>query len=171
MKYSLFMGVIGGLVLLSASAGDPAPGNVRQNARHLIEVLELEQLMAESMAMTISQITTMFPEMLDHQDILMDYAEERLPWETIEPIIVEWYSDTFTASELSELAQFHASPLGQKWGRASPVFALRMEQLVRDRLEADLELLELRMKNRELERLMEASVFFDSDGPAPSREE
>lgn len=135
-------------------------------AERLIEVLQLEQAFTDAVAMTVMQITRMFPEMQDHEYTLVDYVEERLSWDGVRPLIAGWYNEAFSAHELRELAEFHSTPLGRKWVRASPVFALRMEQLVRDRLEADLELLELRMKNRELERLMEASVFFDSD-PAP----
>ena len=145
----------------------PLAGRVRAGAaENLIEVLQLEQVFTDSVAVTILQLKKMFPEMQEHEYILVDYVEERLSWDSIQPVIAGWYNEAFPAHELRELAEFHSTPLGRKWVRASPVFALRMEQLVRDRLEADLELLELRMKNRELERLMEASVFFDSD-PAP----
>jgi hypothetical protein len=132
-----------------------------ESALRLMDVLEVEKSTTEATALTLVQLTAEFPGWKDHEDILLDYVEERLGWGALQPLVAAWVADHFTDEELEELIRFHSTPTGGKWVAMSPVLALRMEKWVRERFMADLDVLELRMKNRELERLMNESVFFD----------
>lgn len=150
-------------ISIAQTRGDRARRSDNVDANRLIELLQLESAFTDAVAATIVQMTTLFPDMKAYEDILIDYAEEQLDWETIKTEIAHWYVEAFTEQELRELIQFHESPLGRKWTRSTALFATRMEQLVRTRFDAELDLLELRMKNRDLDQMLEASVFFDAD--------
>ena len=158
MQYPLFV-----IAIVSVTLGLPGALTAwgEANADHLVEVLGLEKATTEVTALALVQVITEFPEWKVHEDILLDYAEERVGWNALRPLVTAWYAENFTAKELDELIRFHSTPTGKKWVAISPVLALRMEKWVRERFLADLDVLELRMKNRELERLMEAAVFFD----------
>jgi hypothetical protein len=130
-------------------------------AVRLVEVLELEKTTTEAVALAVVEMAAGIPGWKDHEDILLDYVEERLGWGALQPMVAAWVAETFTEKELEELIRFHSTPVGKKWVSASPAMSFRMENWVRERFTADLDVLELRMKNRELERLMNESVFFD----------
>lgn len=130
-------------------------------AVRLMEVLELEKTTTEAVALAVVQMAAGIPGWKDHEDILLDYVEERLGWDALQPLVAAWYAEHFTEKELEALIQFHSTALGKKWVSTSPAMAFRMEKWIRERFTADLDVLELRMKNRELERLMDQSVFFD----------
>jgi len=146
-----------------------APARTRDGVERLLDLLKLEKTVTDAVSLALVQVMSLFPEMGKHPDILVDYADERLSWEAIKPVVTEWYRESFTAEELDELVVFYGSPVGQKWVQAAPAFALQMENLARDRFNADRDVLELRLKNRELERLLEASVFPAGDAPAPKQ--
>lgn len=151
------------IVALGVWSGSPGAVLARSEpaAFRLMEVLGLEMTTTEAVALAVVQMATGIPEWKDHEDILLDYVEERLGWDALQPLVAAWVTENFTEKELEELIQFHSTPLGKKWVTASPAMSFRMEKWVRERFTADLDVLELRMKNRELERLMDQSVFFD----------
>lgn len=162
--------VAGLLATLAAGGGEAtAAGGREQPVDRLMAVLQLEEAVTEAVALTLVQLMTLFPELRDYEDILIDYADERLDWETVKPVIAAWYAESFSDLEMLELVRFHDTPLGRKWVQNTPLFAARMEAFVRDRFSADLDVLELRMKNRELDLALDRSVFFDAAEPGEVR--
>ena len=121
--------------------------------------MHLEQAVAEAAARSLLEMLAEQPAWNAHRDILIDYIESRIGWDAIQPVVVRLYAETFSESDLEELTRFYHSPVGRKFAEQTPVLALRMQVLVRDRLEADLGTLELQLKNRVLDDLLESSVF------------
>ena len=131
----------------------------RAAAERLVEAMRIEQAATEAAARVLLEMLAAEPAWRAHEDILADYIEERLGWDVLRTEVVRLYAETFSAAEIEELTRFYHSPTGRKLAAQSPDLALRMQAVARERLEGDLGILELRMKNRVLDNLLEQSAF------------
>lgn len=162
---------IPGMLLLVLLAGGPAVRAAETNqVDRLLEVMNLEQTLTASLAQLTRALFAANPDLNLHQDIVVDYLEEHLAWEKLKPEIAKIYAEQFTPAEVGELIRFYASPTGQKALKAGPALAERMQALVQTRFEADLAVLEARMKNRELDSLLEQATFYQDKPTAPAQE-
>lgn len=160
-----------GMALLAFLSGGLAARAAETNqVDRLLEVMNLEQTLTTSVAQMLRTLFATNPELNLHQDIVVDYLEEHLAWEKLKPEIARIYSENFTPSEVAELIRFYASPVGQKALKAGPALAERMQALARTRFEADLAVLEARMKNRELDSLLEQATFYQNQPAVPAKE-
>jgi len=160
-----------GVVLLACLSGGPAARAAETNqVDRLLEVMNLEQTLTTSLAQLMHALFAANPDLNLHQDIVADYLDEHLAWEKVKPEIARIYAEQFTPAEISELIRFYTSPAGQKALKAGPALAERMQALVKTRFEADLAVLEARMKNRELDSLLEQATFYQDPPTAPAKE-
>lgn len=146
-----------------------AAESVARQARDLGKVEELlivmgvEESMTMAMVRTLADLIATTPEWQAHDDILLDYTEERVGWDALKSLIVTLYAEVFTDAEIQTLIDFYTSPAGQKLLDATPALGERTRKLVVERFDADLEVLEMRMKHRELERIEEDVIFFQEE--------
>ena len=148
------------------SAEDPSMGARREAAMRLVEVLRIEQAASEAAALAVQDMLRLEPAWGGHLDILADYVEERIGWEQLQPVVVKGYTDAFTEEEIREMIRFYESPVGRKMVLTAPALAMEMQVWVRKRMQEEAGVLELRMKNRELERALNESVFLDGGAGA-----
>lgn len=133
-----------------------------------VEEMLIAMGMDEAVDSTVTQmlydlfVTT--PEFDIHQDILLDYTMERVSWEVLKDDIIKIYADEFTDAEIAELTRFYSSGVGQKLVKLSPDMSSKIRKLVKQRFDSDLDLLEMQMKNREMDLLEEENVFFQGEG-------
>lgn len=130
-----------------------------QGVEPLIEVLGLENHYADAIVQALRDLISINPSWEAHTDILVDYIEERIGWDAIRPEVARLYNDSFSDLERWEIIRFYQTSVGQKWLVAGTAMEHQILELVRDRFDADIELLELRIKNREFENLLEQMVF------------
>lgn len=126
----------------------------------LLELMRLEESTATAVVQMMSDIFASTPELAVQQDILVDYTEERLNWEALKPEIVKIYAGLFNDNEIGELIQFYSSKTGQKTLDVSPEMTRQMRRVVKARFDSDLGMLEMRMKNRELDIMVDEAAFF-----------
>lgn len=140
------------------SAAPARPAATKVNT--LIDLLDLETSTTTLVASMLHDTIAATPAWRRHEDILVDYAEERIGWEVLHPLIASLYEDYFDAREITALIEFYTSPAGRKLIKVAPVMGDRMRSLVTERFDADLDLLELRMKSREMELLEQDITFY-----------
>ena len=153
-----WVGVLSSIWAQGTESAKPSDGQ-RASAERLVSAMNLEQAVNESAARSLLEMLAQQPVWHAHQDILIDYIEARIGWEALRPSVIRLYAETFSETELDELTRFYLSPVGRKLAEQTPALALRMQAIVRQRLEADLGKLELNLKNRVLDDLLELSVF------------
>ena len=51
---------------------------------------------------------------------MLDLMEQELSWDAMEPVMIRAYMNVFSETELRELNEFYASPLGQKYVTRTP---------------------------------------------------
>lgn len=148
----------------SASAGS------REKAEALIGAMGLEEQWTVILAMFSRRVVDETPELAPYRDIVVDYAEEKVGWSKIRDEVVDVYAKQFTDEELDAIRSFFLSPAGKKWREVTPVLSDEIDRLVRKKFDEDLPLLELRMKNRELDLLAEHDVFWKPPDEAKGTE-
>lgn len=164
------------VMLLSLVAGTmpsvcAAESTVRQardldKVEELLIVMRVEESMTLAMVRTLADLIATTPEWQAHDDILLDYTEEQVGWDALKPQMVTLYAEVFTDADIDALIDFYTSPAGQKLIEATPALGERTRKLVVDRFDAELDVLEMRMKHRELERI-EEEVFFFQEAETP----
>ena len=126
----------------------------------LLATMGMEDALTMAVARLLRDLYVGHPGFDLHQDIVTDYVEERLSWEALKGDVIQVYARHFTDAEIAELQKFYNSPVGQKLLKRGPLLEEEIRGLARGRFDADLALLELRMKNRELDALGEAATFY-----------
>lgn len=160
-------------MLLSLLAGTMssvgAPESAALQAQNLDKVEELLVVMRVEESMTMAMVRTLYdlvattPEWQAHEDILLDYTEEQVGWDALKPMLITLYAEMFNDAEIEALINFYTSPAGLKLLDATPALSERTRKLIVDRFDAELAVLEMRMKHRELERIEEEMSFFQEE--------
>lgn len=151
------------LILLLVSIAVPsahAQAKDLKKVEKLLELMRLEETTTTAVVQMLSDIFASTPNLAVHQDIIVEYTEERLGWEALKPEMVKIYAELFSDNEIAELTQFYSSKTGQKSLDVSPEMTRQMRRVVKARFDADLGMLEMRMKNRELDIMVEEAAFF-----------
>lgn len=149
------------VVLLSFGAWSAhAQAKDLKKVEKLLELMRLEENTTTAVVQMLSDIFAATPSLAVHQDIIVDYAEERIGWESLKPDMVRIYAELYSDNEIAELTQFYSSKVGQKSLDVSPEMTRQMRRVVKARFDADLGMLEMRMKNRELDIMVEEAAFF-----------
>lgn len=143
----------------------PPTGQHRQAAAALLEAMAMETAITETAVQAVVELLKLEPAWRAHRDLVVEFMDERIGWDALKEPVTLAYAETFTEAELRELTRFFESPTGRKLANRSLALAARIQTLVQERIEPDFMDLELRMKNRELEQLLEAAVFFDQPDP------
>lgn len=103
-------------------------------ATELLEAMHTE----ESLQETYDRVLFKMPEIAEQMGIseerqpefeqlmeeMLVVVKETVTWEKMKPQLVTTYTEVFTESELRELADFYASPIGQKYVSKQPELAL-----------------------------------------------
>jgi len=139
----------------------------RLAAERLLDAMQMETVATEAAARTILEFLAAHPVWRAHRDVLVDYVEERIGWEALKPDVAQIYAETFTERELGDLTRFYQTPAGRKLAEQASGMTLRLQAAARERLAVDLSILELQMKNRVLDDLLELGAFAPEPPPEP----
>jgi len=157
-----------GIMILAAvlAAGNAfAQAKDAKQVEYLLDIQNMEDTCDNAVMGMLKELFATTPDLKIHQDIVVEYTEERVSWQALRPDAVKVYSEFFTDDDVKELIKFYNSKLGQKVLAVTPAINDRMRELTKNRFDADLDVLELKMKNRELDMLVEDAAFFKPDKP------
>ncbi|MDD4341862.1 MAG: DUF2059 domain-containing protein [Kiritimatiellae bacterium] len=153
----------GPLLSVSAAKSAEPPAQDLGKINELLIITRVEETMTAAMVSILADLIATTPEWRVHDDILLDYTEEQVGWEALHPRIVALYAQLFTDADIQALIDFYTSPAGQKLLEATPDLSERTRQLVTERFEAKLHILEMRMKHRELEQIEHEMSFIPAE--------
>ncbi len=94
----------------------PTPDAAAQAAaaKELFKALKLQSGLSDTANAMIDSEVGRNPGLTPYRDVMVDWLKKYMTWEAMEPELVKMYTDTFTEAELKQMAQFYASPAGQK---------------------------------------------------------
>lgn len=148
-----------GLAMLTTVSPSFAQAKNKEKAERLMTEMMLEENWTITIAIFARQVVNDTPDFVRYRDIVVDYAEETLGWSRVKDELITLYMANYTDDEMDALRKFYESPVGKKSLMVSSTLSDGISKLVRRRFDADLAMLELRMKNRELDLLAEQTVF------------
>lgn len=107
--------------------------HVMQSERMLEGTFAQLQTMAEASSKQSLEGAPMNPEqqkiMADMKTKMLALAKEEVAWSKLEPMFVDIYRDTFTATEIKDMVAFYKSPTGQAWITKMPTVMQSTMQL------------------------------------------
>lgn len=167
-------GILISLLAVAGAATVCAQAKDVKQIEYLLDIQNMEDTCDNAVMGMLRELFATSPDLMMHQDIIGQYTEERVSWQALRPDAVKVYAEFFTDDDVKELIKFYNSKLGQKVLAVTPAISDRMREIVKARFDADLDVLELKMKNRELDMLVEEASFFRPDKPeepAPEAEQ
>ncbi len=128
-RLALFAGLVATLALVSAPAckkGAPAapatptpaptPNTAAQAAaaQELFKALKLQSSLSDTANAMIDSEIGRNPGLTPYREVMVGWLKKYMTWEAMQPELTKMYTETFTEAELKQMAQFYASPAGQK---------------------------------------------------------
>lgn len=152
MKKLLVIAALIAVLLQSTAFADTAvSASHEQAAQELIELLGLEVQMRGGAEAMMDAMTMGSPEMKQYQDVILDWANSIMTWETFGPQITAIYADAFSEKELRDLIAFYETPTGQKTITLMPELMRKGAQLGATEAQAHIGDLQERIKQRRAE--------------------
>ncbi len=146
LKAGLFMALMS---IAPMSSADPA---AEKEAAILLSTMGIEQAMTETMSQMLNIQLEQNPEIVPYRQVMLDFLNKHMSYESLKPELIRIYADTFTAAELREINAFYATKTGRKTIEKMPVLTEQGAQLGAARVQANIEELEA-MIQAEAERI------------------
>lgn len=102
------------IVLLMPTASVLADEQAEEQALRLFEIMNMEQIMSESITQMLDIQTQQNPDLANYRPVMLEFFAKYMSFESIKPEMAALYADAFTADELKDLIAFHQTPTGQK---------------------------------------------------------
>jgi uncharacterized protein len=125
----------------------PAPGHARA-AEELLSLMEMNRMLKRtSDAMLESQIQQT-PHLAQFEDLMRQFMDTHLRWETMKPEYIRLYTDLFSERELRDLTAFYRSPLGRKLIETTPELTVRTANITHRHLQQHMPELQQKIMER-----------------------
>lgn len=142
------MRIVLALLLSLACASAAAEPASAQSVERLLELTNAQRLMQAVQAQQRATMDTMVaglarergvsPEQLAQAQAAAhkayDATTKELGWETLKPLLVQVYTETFTEDEIRGVIAFYESPAGRAYVEKTPQATARIMQLIRERV-------------------------------------
>jgi hypothetical protein len=113
-----------------------ASSEAERQAERLLEMSNMDRVMEESMALTLDMQLQSDPRLLPMRGVLEQFFRKHMSFQSFKADFVQIYVKVFSAEELSALADFYATPVGQKALRVLPQLTAEGMQLGATRVRA-----------------------------------
>lgn len=97
-----------------AVADTPVSASHKQAALDLIELMGLEEQMMGGASAMVDAMSSQSPELRPYRDVILDWAESIMTWETFGPKMTDIYVQAFSEGELRDLVAFYKTATGKK---------------------------------------------------------
>jgi hypothetical protein len=107
-------------LLVTAAAGAAAQDSLSVAPSHqaagerLLRAMHVEQMLTRTMELMFTTMLEQDPEMAQMEDILREFVAEAVDWETMGPLMLQVYVETYSEEELNAMAAFYETPVGQR---------------------------------------------------------
>lgn len=106
--------------LIFASVGFAQTDSHTQAVNELMEVMNMKQQMEESAERMFELQAKQMPQIAQYKDIMLDFFNKYINWETIGEDIKQVYKNSFTEEEIRDLIAFFKTDTGQKFTTQNP---------------------------------------------------
>ena len=143
--------------LMLAVAGRAQEERHRRTAEQLLEAMDMETMLSQSIEGLFAIHMRQNPDLAPYQETVLEFLQKHMSWENVRGDFVTIYSQEFSEEELTELTAFYQTPTGQKAARSLPSLMAKGADLVRRRVQGNIDELrqELARKAQELEQAPE----------------
>lgn len=137
-------------LLLSATLGraQTATDSHTSAAAELLDVLQVESQFSGTRQQFLALLLQQQPQLASYQDILVDFLEEFVSWESLEGDYIALYKKYLTEEELREITAFYRTETGQKFVTLTPQLTLESAALAQRRFLEHRPELERRLQER-----------------------
>lgn len=108
------------LILLIGSGAAMADEAAKAAAFELLDVLEMKTLLTETIEHATSAELEKNPALGPYRKVMLEFMNKHMGYDAIKDDLATMYAETFTAQELTELADFYKTPVGRKSIKTMP---------------------------------------------------
>jgi uncharacterized protein len=105
-----------------------------KTANKLLDVMQFETVVNDSINASIQMMKQMDPKMGKHEAVVKKFFDKFMGVESLRQDMVEMYSEIFTADELEDIISFYMTETGQKALKNIPEVMQRSMQLAQKRV-------------------------------------
>lgn len=117
---------------LNANANPEA----RKEAEDLLELIDYDSQMNAQLGKMLELQARLKPEMSAYKEPMRQFFQKYMGYEALKPMLIEIYTEAFTAEELGQLNQFYRSPVGKKSLEKIPMLTQKGRQLAEKQIRA-----------------------------------
>jgi hypothetical protein len=143
----------GFVMLMLIAAGTAAvqadEASHRQAVEQLFELTAMQQKIDESVANVLALQLAQNPGLKPHQDVVNEFLERHIGWQSMQDALVDMYTQEFTEQELNDMNAFYGSSTGRKVIERLPVLVQMRNQLAAQRLQENIGELEYEINARQ----------------------
>ncbi len=118
------------------------------SAIELFRVMHTKENYQKVMDVMLDAMMKSAPALEQHKDLVRDFLNQYLSWDSLQPDLVTMYVATFSQQELNDMAAFYSTPSGQKAIRVLPALMQQGAALGQHRVQEHLPELQEKIKNR-----------------------
>ncbi len=145
-RMSIFAGFLGLCLVVFA---DPA---AEKEAEKLLNIMGMDEALKQSMSQMLDLQLQQSPALAPYKNVMMEFFNKHMSYESLKPDILKIYAEAFTASELKEISTFYSSAVGKKTIEKMPVLMVQGGQIGATRVQKNIDELQAMIKT-ESERI------------------
>ena len=140
------------LSLLVVSGLSFADSDSKKEAENLLNMMGMKDALEQSIEQTLQVQMQQNPTLVPFKNVMMQFFQKHMSYESLKPDMVQIYADAFTASELKELIAFYRTPTGKKTIEKMPQLMSQGGQIGAKRVQDNIQELQQSIKE-EAERI------------------
>ena len=140
------------LSLLVVSGLSFADSDSKKEAENLLNMMGMKDALEQSIEQTLQVQMQQNPTLVPFKNVMMQFFQKHMSYESLKPDMVQIYANAFTASELKELIAFYRTPTGKKTIEKMPQLMSQGGQIGAKRVQDNIQELQQSIKE-EAERI------------------
>lgn len=136
-----------------------AQGNAEQEAEKLLQLLQMETALQQSIEQMIDGEIAQNNDLLPFRDVLQTFFNKYLGYASLKADIIQIYTSRFSAAELARINAFYRSPEGQKLLQITPDVLASSTRLGEQRMQQNMQ---------EFQQMVDAEVQRRNNAAAPA---
>ena len=138
-----------GLLCLVPVASQADAESHRQEVETLFKLTHMEKSISEGVDNVLALQLRQNPGLQQYQDVVRNFLEKHIGWNSMKENIAEMYLKEFTEEELKQMNAFYITPTGQKVIERVPQLVQERNQLAMQRLQSHIGELEKEIAARQ----------------------
>ena len=124
------------------------PSYASEEAKKLFDILEMEKSFNQTIKTMVDIQLKQQPELLPFKDVILDFFQKHMNYESLKPEMVKIYTEAFNEFELKKINSFYATPTGQKTIKLMPILVNKGAQIGQKKVADNIQELQRMIKQR-----------------------